>query len=76
MSNPDGLDLKAFGNRLDALEVRVAFQDETIETLNTTITEQWAKIDALTRQLLALNERMAEAETQLPRTPNEPPPHY
>jgi SlyX protein len=76
MSNPDGLDLKAFGNRLDTLEVRVAFQDDTIETLNTTITEQWAKIDALTRQLLALNERMAETETQLPRTPNEPPPHY
>jgi SlyX protein len=76
MSDPDKFDLKAFSDRLDALEARVAFQDDTIETLNTTITEQWAKIDALTRQLLALSERLAEAETQLPRTPNEPPPHY
>ena len=27
------------------------FQDETIETLNKTITAQWLKIDALTRQI-------------------------
>jgi SlyX protein len=76
MNDPDRFNLKTFGNRLDALEARVAFQDDIIETLNTTVTEQWAKIDALTRQLLALNERLAEAETQLPRTPNERPPHY
>jgi len=76
MSDPDGRDLKAVGDRLDALEARVAFQDDTIETLNKTITEQWAKIDALTRQLMVLNERLAEAETQLPRAANEPPPHY
>jgi SlyX protein len=76
MSDPDGRDLEPFGDRLDALEARVAFQDDTIETLNKTITEQWAKIDALTRQLMVLNERLAEAETQLPRASNEPPPHY
>jgi SlyX protein len=67
---------KTLGDRIDALETRVMFQDETIETLNKTITEQWLKIDALTRQLAALSERLREAETQAPGTTNEPPPHY
>jgi SlyX protein len=68
-------DLKRLGERIDALEARLTFQDETIETLNKTITEQWMKIDALTRQVSSLTERLQEAETQLPRG-NEPPPHY
>ncbi len=69
-------ELKALTDRLDRLEERLAFQDDTIETLNRTITEQWAKIDALTRQLSALNELLREAESQMPRPANEPPPHY
>ena len=69
-------DPKALTDRLDRLEERLAFQDDTIETLNRTITEQWAKIDALTRQLAVLNERLQEAESQMPRPANEPPPHY
>ena len=70
------IDLKALSERLDTLEARLAFQDDTIETLNKTVTEQWAKIDALTRQLVALSERLQEAESQMPRPVNEPPPHY
>jgi len=58
------------------LETRLTFQDETIETLNQTITAQWLKIDALTRQVAALSERLAEAEIQAPGAANEPPPHY
>ena len=69
-------DFKTLNDRIDTLEARVTFQDDAIETLNKTVTEQWAKIDALTRQLLILNERLQEAETQLPRPTNEPPPHY
>jgi SlyX protein len=48
----------------------------TIETLNNTITAQWHKIDALTRQVANLNERLQEAETHARDTRNEPPPHY
>jgi SlyX protein len=66
---------KALGERIDALETRLTFQDETIETLNKTITAQWLKIDALTRQLANLSERLLEAEAHTPGA-NEPPPHY
>jgi len=69
-------DFKALSARIDALEARAMFQDETIETLNRTITEQWLKIDTLTRQVAALGERLREAETNASAAPNEPPPHY
>ena len=63
-------------DRIDALEIRLSFQDETIETLNNTITAQWQQIDALTRQVAALNERLQEAENKRPGATDEPPPHY
>jgi SlyX protein len=69
-------DLKTLTDRIDTLESRLAFQDHTIETLNKTVTEQWGKIDALTRQLVALGERLQETESQMPGPTNEPPPHY
>jgi SlyX protein len=69
-------DPKTLGERIDALEARLMFQDETIETLNKTITAQWQQIDALTRQLVSLSERLQEAEAHAPGAANEPPPHY
>ena len=69
-------ELKTLSDRIDVLETRLTFQDETIETLNKTMTAQWQKIDALTRQLVHLNERLQEAETRAPGAANEPPPHY
>ena len=66
-------ELKTLFERIDALEARLMFQDETIETLNKTITEQWLQIDALTRQVTALGERLLEAA---PDPADEPPPHY
>jgi SlyX protein len=62
--------------RIDALESRLAYQDQTIEQLNETITAQWKQIDALTRQLTALNERLQEAEASPPAPASERPPHY
>jgi SlyX protein len=70
------IDARNLGERVDALETRLTFQDETIETLNQTITAQWLKIDALTRQLVALSERLEQAEAQAPGATDEPPPHY
>ena len=62
--------------RIEALEVRLAYQDETIETLNQTVTAQWKQIDALTRQLAALSERLDQAETSAGAPANERQPHY
>lgn len=64
--------------RIDALEVRVAYQDEIIEDLNTTIVAQWKQIDMLTRQVASLIDRIQEAEHKAgsPSAPEPPPPHY
>jgi uncharacterized coiled-coil protein SlyX len=67
---------KGLSERIDALEMRVAYQDDTIETLNQTITAQWQQIDALTRQLAELRERLQDAERNAPGAVNERPPHY
>ena len=69
-------EVQELSERIDALEARLTFQDVTIETLNQTITAQWRKIDALTRQLANLNDRLREAEANAPGPANEPPPHY
>jgi len=69
-------ELKILSERIDALESRLTFQDVTIETLNQTITAQWLKIDALTRQVAALGERLREAEAAASDGSSEPPPHY
>jgi SlyX protein len=69
-------DLKTLSDRVDVLEARLTFHDVTIETLNNTITSQWQQIDALTRQLAALSERLREAESPAPGASDEPPPHY
>ena len=69
-------DMKTLSERIDVLETRLAFQDETIETLNNTITAQWQQIDALTRHVAILGERLREAETHARGAANEPPPHY
>jgi SlyX protein len=69
-------EIKNLGERIDALEARVAYQDDTIETLNQTITAQWQTIDTLTRQVARLSERLQEAEANTQRPANEPLPHY
>ena len=69
-------DAKTLSERIDTLETRLMFQDETIETLNKAITAQWQQIDALTRQVANLGERLQEAETHAPGPGHEPPPHY
>jgi SlyX protein len=64
--------------RLDALEMRVAYQDEAIEDLNATITAQWKEIDRQKRQIARLEDQVREAEARGggPQQPEPPPPHY
>ena len=76
MSNDMATSEKTPGERIDALEMRLTYQDEAIETLNQTITAQWLAIDRLTRQVAELKSRLQEAESHAPGPANEPPPHY
>jgi SlyX protein len=69
-------DVDDLSERIDALEMRLTYQDVTIETLNQTITAQWVEIDRLTRKVAELKERLQEAESNAPAPANEPPPHY
>ena len=50
--------VEALEARLDTLETRVAHQDRMIEDLNSTITDQWKLIEALTRQVIIQAEAM------------------
>jgi uncharacterized coiled-coil protein SlyX len=70
------LEAERLASRIDALETRLTFQDDTIEVLNATITAQWKQIDVLTRQVALLAERLQQAETSAPGATNEVPPHY
>jgi SlyX protein len=71
MTEIDGMNM-----RIEALEVRAAYQEQTIEALNTTITDQWKRIDELSRQVARLVDRLQEAEAREQPAPSEKPPHY
>lgn len=66
------------GTRIEALEVRIAHQDRIIEDLNNAVTDQWKQIDALTKQVARMADRLQRVEdSALPSdTPEPPPPHY
>jgi SlyX protein len=69
-------DTDALGARVDALEMRVAEHERTIEDLNATILGQWKEIEALNRHIARLGAQMREIEGDLPSEPDRPPPHY
>jgi SlyX protein len=64
--------------RIEALEVRVAYQDQVIEDLNQTVIAQWKQIDSLKRHFDDLVNRVQEVEDNAggPSAPEPPPPHY
>jgi SlyX protein len=63
--------------RLDALEIRIAYQDETIEELNVALAAQWQEIDKLRRELTLLEAQLREAaQGSGDGMPEPPPPHY
>lgn len=62
--------------RLEALETRIAFQDQTIEDLNAAITEQWKVIDLLTKKLGMMEEQVRTGSYIADPATEKPPPHY
>jgi SlyX protein len=68
----------AVDERIDDLEMRVAYQDEVIETLNKTVIEQWAKLDQALARIRRLEARLQEINISTIRDAADetPPPHY
>ena len=62
--------------RLEALETRIAFQDQTIDELNATITAQWQQIDLLTRKLDTIEQQVRAGVHIADPDTEQPPPHY
>jgi SlyX protein len=76
MNDATPTEAERLGERIDALETRITYLDETIETLNLTITAQWKEIDGLKQKVTHLSEQLQEAESSAGGAANEPPPHY
>ena len=70
--------IENLGTRLDELEGQLAFQDELIESLNTTVAKQDREILQLKHQFSRLSERLKEIGDASPGAApqDETPPHY
>jgi SlyX protein len=70
--------IETLGKRIDELESQVAFQDEIIESLNSTVAKQDRELLELKHQLSRLSERIKEigdaSSGEAPQ--DETPPHY
>ena len=64
--------------RVDELETRLAFQDDTIQALNDALVAQQFELDRLRRSLELVAKRQADLAAQIPGDAGEeaPPPHY
>ena len=64
-------------SRIADLEARLAFQDDTIQTLNDVLVEQRLLVDRMHLQLQALARRLEEMQSSIGGEEDEaPPPHY
>ena len=64
--------------RLAELEVRVSFQDKTIQELNEVVTRQQFQIYQMTKDLVHLKAQLTVLAPSLvvPQDQETPPPHY
>jgi len=64
--------------RLDELETRLAFQDDTIQSLNDALGQQQILLEKMRRSLELIAKRQAEMVTLMPgeSSDDQPPPHY
>ncbi|KRW59672.1 SlyX family protein [Pseudomonas sp. TTU2014-080ASC] len=63
--------------RVNELEMRVAFQDDTIQSLNDALFEQQRQLEKLQMQIAALSKRQAEVSAHFGIEEDvTPPPHY
>lgn len=75
MTQPDSQsEIAALSARVTELEVKLAFQDRTIEELDGVVREYTEKIEQLTRQLEVVRSTLSDMRETGPA--NEKPPHY
>jgi SlyX protein len=70
--------LQDLAARIDNLEMKLTYQDDVIEGLNTVIIKQWSAIEQLQRRIEGLERRVLEAQDDAAPDPRDepPPPHY
>ncbi len=61
-------------DRLENLEIKIAFQEKAIKDLNDVLYDQQKEIDRLTAMVNSLMNDSADRDT--PGPANEKPPHY
>lgn len=71
-------DMEILVARIEKLETLAAFQEQAIEDLSKTVTDQWTLIETLKRELGGLGAQMREVEAHpaLSAADEAPPPHY
>lgn len=62
--------------RIEALETRIAYQDQAIEDLNAALTAQWKLIELLQRKLETVEEQLRSGSYIADPATDKPPPHY
>jgi len=64
--------------RISELETQLAFQDDTLQTLNAIVTRQQLQIDQLESkvQMLVVQLQQLSAAMNRPQGEETPPPHY
>lgn len=64
--------------RIDQLEMQLAFQEDTIAQLNTALADQQWQIEKMSRQLKLLGEKFKAVQPTMIASQSEetPPPHY
>ncbi|WP_419149117.1 SlyX family protein [Pseudoalteromonas 'SMAR'] len=65
-------------NRITELEAKIAFQDDTIETLNDELKTHQQRMAKMQRQIELLAEKIKEGKDpgMMPLHQEPPPPHY
>ncbi len=62
--------------RLNDLEIKFAYPQETLDSLNDTVTKQWDVIEKLRRHITRLEGQLVEMGDWQGGGNEPPPPHY
>lgn len=62
--------------RLEAVETKLAFQEDALQQLNDVLVAQQVRLDRLEALINVLTERLREQGEQGAGTDDQPPPHY